>query len=154
MVEERFDDLIMRTDLYVENGKICCPKVESKISLEDLEPKKAEQGAFAFYSAASPDTLICSIKYVIKRSKPELCYSTKKQYLKQGYMKKAMEHTLGWITRNKVKGCLWLLIDQKNIASVKIAQRFNFIKQNDKLNGQDWYCLKLDDIEQKELSHV
>lgn len=48
MVEERFDDLIMRTDLYVENGKICCPKVESKISLEDLEPKKQNRVPLPF----------------------------------------------------------------------------------------------------------
>ena len=58
----------------------------------------------------------------------------------------AMQHMLDWIIQQGAIGCLWLLIDKENIASIRVAQRFKFTLKETHSSSQDWYCLDLGTI--------
>lgn len=136
----------MKTTLSVVDGKIEYLPIEIPDSLLDIKPNIPENGAFIFYDNAHPDKQICQIEYTDRAGKPELRYCTKKEYQRQGYMKKAMQHMLDWIIQQGAGGCLWLLIDKENTASLRIAQRFKFTLKEAHSNSQDWYCLDLGTI--------
>lgn len=146
MIEKIYDDIIMKTTLSVVDGKIEYLPIGIHVSLLDIKPNIPENGAFVFYDKAHPDKQICQIEYTNIAGKPELRYCTKEEYQRQGYMNIAMQHMLDWIIQQGAIGCLWLLIDKENIASIRVAQRFKFTLKETHSSSQDWYCLDLGTI--------
>lgn len=143
MVEQHCQKLIMKTNLSVMDGKVCFPLKEKNISLTDIKPSMAEDGAFVFYSKENPEMEICKIAYTENREKHELYYDTISEHRNKGYMREAMEFTLNWLEHNGVRGSLWILIPSGNTASIKIAQRFKFVKQEESIGDYVWYCLMI-----------
>lgn len=140
------DDIIMKTNLLVIDGKITYPLVEKAPSLLDIKPTEVEDGGFVFYDKKDSEKEICKIAYTEASGKNELRYETKPDYRRKGYMTKAMILALEWMRQHSVKGCLWLLISKNNVPSQKIAQRFDFIPVGCFNGEQEWYCLDLENL--------
>ena len=134
----------MRTNLTVVNGKITYPPEENAISILDIKPHIPENSGFVLYDESAPDKIICCIGYIETRKKEELKYKTEEEYRGKGYMTEAMTWALTWARNNGVKGCLWLLIDEGNKPSLRIAQKFGFLPQEETIGLQRWYCLNLE----------
>jgi len=149
--------MIMRTNLYVEDGRVKSQLEHSSkrtlpINLMKLEPTNPEDSCFVFYEQENPDQIICKVAYTEKREKPELFYETETMFRGKGYMTQAMKQVLDWMIQNECTGTLWLLINIQNIPSQKIAKHYGFVLSGEQVNSdQQWYCLNLAEI--KENNH-
>lgn len=155
--KEDLCNMIMRTNLYVEDGRVKSQLEHSSkrtlpINLMKLEPTNPEDSCFVFYEQENPDQIICKVAYTEKREKPELFYETEKMFRGKGYMTQAMKQVLDWMIQNECTGTLWLFINIQNIPSQKIAKHYGFVLSGEQVNSdQQWYCLNLAEI--KENNH-
>ena len=158
MCKESFDNMIMRTNLYVENGRVksrleYSSERTSSINLMELKPNDPEDSCFVFYERENLSKIICTLAYTEKRGKPEIYYEAEAAFRNKGYMTQAMKQVLDWMIQNKYMGTLWLLIDIQNIPSQKIAKHCGFVLSGEEAStGQQWYCFDL--AETRENHHV
>ena len=97
--KEDLCNMIMRTNLYVEDGRVKSQLEHSSkrtlpINLMKLEPTNPEDSCFVFYEQENPDQIICKVAYTEKREKPELFYETETMFRGKGYMTQAMKQVL------------------------------------------------------------
>lgn len=66
MCKESFDNMIMRTNLYVENGRVksrleYSSERTSSINLMELKPNDPEDSCFVFYERENLSKIICTL---------------------------------------------------------------------------------------------
>lgn len=137
MIQLETKRLIMKSDLYIENGTIKSIQ-NKKIDLQNI-PKRIN--GFQFYDKHN-NNLICHIGMKFSRRCNEINYGTELEFRNQGYMSEALSAFIKWFFENTNETELNALVPNHNIYSQMLVKKCNFVEDGAFDNNTTCYILK------------